>query len=89
MSSKTWLVLEGAQFWVMDQVLESERSYHARHTPHVRAGAPFGAKYNLRRAVLPRLDVIGEVVPNPACVTQVSNLDGNNAGVNLFFKRLC
>jgi hypothetical protein len=29
------------------------------------------------------------MVPHPACVTQVGDLDGNNTSVNLLFERLC
>jgi hypothetical protein len=59
--------------------------YHAGHTPNVGAGTPFSSQYNLGRSILSGLNVVGEMVAHPACVAQVGNLDGNDAGIDLVF----
>lgn len=43
-------------------------TYHCSHTPDVCAGTPFRSQNYLRRPVLPCLNVIREVVINPAGV---------------------
>jgi hypothetical protein len=68
--------------WVSNRVLREcvlkECPHHSSHTPYVCAGAPFCAQDYFRRAVLSRLNVVCEMVPNPTCVTQIGNLDRNN-----------
>ena len=63
--------------------MQMEETYHRRHAPNIGAGAPFAPKDNFWRAVLPRLNVVGEVVTNPARVSKVCDLNGNDvdAGV--------
>jgi hypothetical protein len=56
----------------------SKLTHHSSHTPNIRTGAPLRPKDYFRRTVLSRLDVVCEVVSNPACITQIGDLDGNN-----------
>ena len=44
-----------------------KRTHHTSHTPNIRTRAPLGAEYDLGTAVLPRLDVVREVVFDPGC----------------------
>lgn len=60
----------------------SNSTHHSSHTPNIRTGAPLRPKNNFRRTVLSRLDIVCEVVSNPACITQIGNLDGND--INAF-----
>lgn len=53
-------------------------TYHGSHTPHVGAGTPFRAKDYLGRPVLSRLDIVCEMVVDPARVAQVCNLDADD-----------
>ena len=50
-------------------------TYHGSHAPYVGAGAPFRAEDDLGRPILPSLDVVGEVVVDPARVAEIGNLD--------------
>ena len=43
----------------------TRRTHHAGYTPDVCAGSPLGAEDDFRTAVLPRLDVVREVVLHP------------------------
>jgi len=63
-------------------------TYHAGHTPHVRTGTPLGTQDDLRRAILPGLDVVGEVVPDPTRVAQVGDLDGDDLVCPILVRRL-
>lgn len=60
------------------------RTYHRSHTPNIGTGAPFCAQDHLRRSVLPRLDIIREVVVNPARVAQISNLDTDDLEIEAY-----
>lgn len=55
------------------EILES--TYHSSHTPDVRTGTPLRPKDYLWRTVLSCLNVICKVVSNPACITQIGDLD--------------
>lgn len=57
-------------------------THHSSHTPNIRTGAPLRPKDYFRRTVLSRLDIVCEVVSNPACITQIGDLDGND--INAF-----
>lgn len=50
-------------------------TYHSSHTPDIRTGTPLRPKDYLWRAVLSCLNVICKVVSNPACITQIGDLD--------------
>ena len=58
--------------------LETGITYHACHTPYIGASAPFGSQNDFGRAILSSLNIIGEVMANPARITQVGDLDGDN-----------
>ena len=51
------------------------RAYHGRHAPDIRTGTPFCAQDDLWRSVLPGLDVVREMVCDPARVSQIGNFD--------------
>ena len=51
-------------------------AYHAGHTPDIGTRTPLGTENDFWRAVLSRLDVVGKVMPDPAGVAKISNLDG-------------
>lgn len=55
-----------------------EKTYHGSHAPNICAGSPFRTQYDLRRSVLPRLDIICEVMIDPAGVSQIRNLDADD-----------
>lgn len=57
-----------------DDVVAWRQTYHSCHAPDVSAGTPFAAKNDFWRSVLSRLDVVCEVVPNPAGVAEICNL---------------
>jgi hypothetical protein len=68
---------EGLAMLVMSTLQSPEHETHHRgHAPDIGASTPFRTENNLRRAVLPSLDVIGEVMIHPARIAQISNLDG-------------
>lgn len=72
MSSNTY----GASQWeVAREAATGRATHHGGHAPDVSAGPPFGSKNDLWRAVLPGLDVVGEVMIDPAGIAQVRNLD--------------
>lgn len=56
-------------------------AYHGRHAPHVGTRSPLSTEDNLGGPVLPRLDVVREVVVNPARVTKIGNLHADNLEV--------
>jgi len=56
----------------------ASQTYHGRHAPNVGTSAPLGSKNDLRRSILPRLDIIGEMMSNPTSVAEVSNFDRND-----------
>ena len=58
--------------------IEAGFSYHCGHTPDVGTCAPFGSEDDLWRAVLSGLDIVREVVTDPASITQIGNLYGND-----------
>ena len=59
----------------LEQVVAGgELERHARGAPDVGGRAVAGADEHLKRAVLPRLDVLSEVVVRPARVAQVREL---------------
>lgn len=64
-------MLTGVKKIVSRQQLESEAS----HRPTVRPIIPLAADDDFRTSVLPRLDVVGEVVVDIACVSEIRNLD--------------
>ena len=47
---------------------QEERTYHASHTPNIRASPPLGSQNDLGRTVLASLNIIGKVMANPAGV---------------------
>ena len=60
----------------------SKLTHHSSHTPDVCTSTPLRPKDYFRRTVLSRLDIVCEVVSNPACITQIGDLDGND--INAF-----
>lgn len=64
--------------------------YHSCHAPDISACAPFGAQNDFRRAILSSLYVVGKVMPYPACISQVGDLDGYSlhGGCNLLLALL-
>ena len=60
----------------------SKPTHHSSHTPNIRTGTPLRPKNYFRRTVLSRLDIVCEVVSNPACITQIGDLDRND--INAF-----
>ena len=50
-------------------------TYHASHTPDVSTRSPFGTQDDFGGSILPRLDIVGEMMSNPASVTEIGNLD--------------
>lgn len=62
------------------------RTYHARHTPYIRARTPLGPENDFGRAILSCLDVVGKVVANPAGVPQISDLDRDNIAFQFVFR---
>lgn len=48
--------------------------HHACHAPHIRAGTPLSTQDNFWRAVLSCLNVVREMMANPASVAEISNL---------------
>lgn len=53
-------------------------AYHCSHTPDVGACAPFGTKNDFGGAVLPSLNVVCEVVANPAGISEIRYLHRDN-----------
>jgi hypothetical protein len=53
-------------------------THHSSHTPDVGTGAPLRPEDDFGRAVLSCLNVVCEVVSNPACITQIGDFDGND-----------
>lgn len=58
--------------------------HHARHAPNVSTRPPLCTKNDLWRPVLPCLDIVCKVMANPAGVSQISNLDGNDVAGGFF-----
>ena len=58
-------------------VLSLSSTYHRGHTPDISAGPPFRPQNDLRRPVLSGLNIIGEVVIHPTCITEIGNLDAD------------
>ena len=56
----------------------AQEFYHCGHAPDVGTCAPFGSEDDFWRAVLSGLNIVREVVTDPAGITQVGNLDGND-----------
>jgi hypothetical protein len=50
-------------------------AYHGSHAPNIRAGTPLGPQNNLRRTILPGLNVIGEVMIYPTSIAKICDLD--------------
>lgn len=50
-------------------------AYHSSHTPYVSTGAPFGAQNDFWRTILSSLNIICEVMADPARVPEIGNLD--------------
>ena len=69
-SSKTY----ACHYTVVD-LTDSKLSYHSRHAPNIGTCPPFGAQDDFWRAVLSGLDIICEVVSDPASVSKICNLD--------------
>ena len=55
-------------------LFRSLNTYHAGHAPNIGTGSPLAAQDDLGRSVLSCLDVVGEVVRNPARIAQVGDL---------------
>lgn len=53
-------------------------AYHSCHAPYVGARSPLGAEDHLGRPVLACLDVVGEVVVDPAGIAEVGDLDADD-----------
>lgn len=53
-------------------------AYHCSHAPDISAGSPFASEDDFWRAVLAGLNIVCEVVSNPAGVTQIGYLNGDN-----------
>ena len=60
------------------QAYSYEVSYHASHAPHIGTRAPLGSQDDFRRTVLSCLNIVCEVVADPACVAQICNLHRND-----------
>ena len=71
MSSKTCICHE----YFARYTRETDKTYHASHTPYISTCAPLGAQNDLGGSVLSSLDIVGEVVADPAGVAEISNLD--------------
>ena len=54
-----------------------EETYHGGHTPNIGTGAPFAAQDDFWGSILSRLDVVCEVVPDPAGVSKIGDLNGD------------
>jgi len=50
-------------------------THHGGHAPDICAGAPLAAQDDLRRSVLPGLDVICEVMSDPAGVSEIGDFN--------------
>lgn len=48
---------------------KSVRAYHRSHGPDISAGTPLGTENDFGRSVLTGLDIVGEVVTDPAGIT--------------------
>ena len=57
-------------------LLGIEETYHGCHAPDVGAGPPFGAENNFWGTVLSGLDVVCEVMTDPAGVPEICYFDG-------------
>ena len=55
----------------------SRQAYHSSHTPDISTRAPFGTENNFWRPILSGLDVVCEMVTDPACIPKICNLDRN------------
>ena len=53
-------------------------AYHCGHAPDIGAGTPFRPENDLGRPVLPRLDIVREVVVDPAGVAEVRNFNADD-----------
>ena len=58
--------------------LESwELLYHSCHAPDISACTPFSTKDDFWRTILPGLDVVREVVADPARISEIGYFNGN------------
>jgi hypothetical protein len=55
--------------------MTNKTSHHGSHAPNIGACAPFGSEYDFWGAILSSLNVIGEVVVDPAGVAEISDFD--------------
>jgi hypothetical protein len=57
--------------------IKMHTTHHGSHTPDISACTPLRAENDLWGPILSGLDVVGEMVSNPARIPQISNLYGN------------
>jgi hypothetical protein len=82
--------LEGLDALAGVGVAVDEKAYHGGHTPYVCTSTPFAAQDDFGRAVLSRLDVVCKMMPDPAGVAKIGNLDRDllKGDVGCLFGRL-
>ena len=62
-------------------------THHTRHAPYVGASTPLRTENDFWGSILPCLDVVCKMMPDPASVTQIGDLDGDYTGVNFTLYR--